>query len=85
LTSAAALVKTYVDQHVAHRDRRPKAGFPTFADLDGAMTSSARCSVGTRGCSGTGRSRITCPRIKTIGVQFFVSRGFGRGQDTRTT
>jgi hypothetical protein len=37
LITTSASVKTYVDQHVAHRDRKPKSGFPTFADLDGAI------------------------------------------------
>ncbi len=37
LTNGAAKVSDYVDQHLAHRDGRPKAGLPTFADLDASV------------------------------------------------
>jgi hypothetical protein len=37
LTAAAASVKTYVDQHVAHSDARPQPGMPTFDDLNSAI------------------------------------------------
>jgi hypothetical protein len=37
LTSGAEKVEDYVDQYLAHRDARPSAGLPTFADLDAAI------------------------------------------------
>ena len=37
LTSGAEKVADYVDQYLAHRDARPSAGLPSFADLDAAI------------------------------------------------
>ena len=37
LTTGAEKVADYVDQYLAHADARPKAGLPTFADLDAAI------------------------------------------------
>jgi hypothetical protein len=37
LTRVAGAVKTYVDQHVAHNDAKPRGGLPTFKDLDASI------------------------------------------------
>lgn len=37
LGRVAEVVKTYVDQHIAHNDARPRDGFPTFADLNASI------------------------------------------------
>jgi hypothetical protein len=34
---AAANVKAYVDEHIAHSDKRPRTPLPTFAELDAAL------------------------------------------------
>jgi hypothetical protein len=37
LTTAAASIKSYVDQHIAHSDAKPRPGLPTFDDLNAAI------------------------------------------------
>lgn len=37
LTTGAEKVADYVDQYLAHRDAGPRAGLPTFGDLDAAI------------------------------------------------
>lgn len=37
LTSTAAAIKTYVDEHLAHADAKPRRSLPTFKEIDKAV------------------------------------------------